>query len=530
MPVSQWKPGTGTSVVQPVRVRPLIEMQQFPGIWIDITPRWRADTPIVLTYGIQGSDPTDRVASAGTLEWQMDNGTRPGGTLGEASVFSATRFDPQWRLGVPIRFSIGETVGTRQIKFEGTLASAMPSPDGKHGERRVFCTALDRWDDYADMAMPDQVAIADQSSGQLITRLMNSLPAAQQPPPARTIETGAGIFEWAFDGGTGQTISVRDRINDIALSEPGYAYNKGGPTGTQFIYETLTTRVGKPVLFSITDTDITEVVAVGSRDDLYGSIRIRFYPAVLDPDPTAVIYSLDAPNTLVAGNSVLNSISGPYRGDVDNMIGAVFQIQPSPVTGLNPNGDYQMNSAPDGTGTDLTPNFIVIATFTGVGVKFLIQNTGATPGYITRLQVRGQILTRQESMVEKTVAGSQGVKTLDFTMPYQGNANRADATLNFFASIYGQPYAQIQAIRFCATRSPQMFAGALLREPGDKITVTETTTGMVSAPFIINSAQYVIEAYGAAMFCTWGLEQSSASGGFWTLDTSALGTSTVLGY
>lgn len=531
MSIILWKgAGGGVAPAVVVKARPVIEMQQFPGIWRDITSRWRADTPIILTYGIQGSDPTDRVASAGSLEWQMDNGARLGGTVGEASVFGKTRFDPTWKLGVPIRFSIGQTVGARQTKFHGALSAAVGSTDGQHGERRTFCTALDLFDDWARMALPDQAALQGRTSGQLLTTLFSTLPSLQQPQGGTGgIEAGAQVFEWAFDGGVGQQITIRERINDIELSEPGYAYFKGGPTGTQFVSETVTTRAGKSVLYTLTDTEITEIVALGSREDLYGSIRIRVYPAVLDPDPTAVIYSLDAPNTLVAGNSVLSSIWGPYRGDVDDMIGATNQIQPSPVTALNPLGDYQMNSAPDGTGTDLTDNFIVIAAFSGTGVRFpFIQNTGATPGYVTKLQVRGQIISRKNTLIEKTIAGSQGVKTLELDMPFQGNANKADSLANFYASIYGTQYAQVQSVRFCATRTSALFDQAMLREPGDRIAITEATTGLVAAPFTINSVQLEIQGDGT-MWCTWGLEQATAAG-FWTLDTSALDSTTRLGY
>ncbi len=121
MSVVLWRGGTGgTAVVTLPRAAPRIEMAGPTGAWLDITPHWRSDTPIVVTYGIQGNDPTDRVASTGTLEWDADNGARPGNSLGWTSAISKGL--PGWRLGVPIRFSIGEAVGARQYKFQGGLA------------------------------------------------------------------------------------------------------------------------------------------------------------------------------------------------------------------------------------------------------------------------------------------------------------------------------------------------------------------------------------------------------------------------
>jgi hypothetical protein len=512
---------TGTAVVTVLAAVPRIEMQSVGGFWTDITNRWRADTPIVLSYGIQGSDPTDRVASAGSLEWQMDNGAR-NGNLGESSTFGKTRFDPSWKLGVPIRFSIGQASGTRQYKFQGTLGAAIPSPDGQHGERRTFCTALDLWDDWARMPLPDQPAVQNRTSGQLVTALINSLPLAQQPTGNSSIEAGAETFEWAFDGGMGQQIAVRERFNDIALSEPSYIYSRGGATGTQFVHETLTTRIAKTVLFTLDDAAITNIVAPGSREDLYGTVRIRVYPPVVDPDPVAVIYALDSPTTLVGANTTMTSIVGPYRGNVDDMVGATAQLQPAATT------DYTMNSAPNGTGTDLTAAFNVTAFFTGVSVRFQVQNTGGTPGYLTKLQVRGQILARKNTLVEKTIAGSYGVRMLDFDMPYQGNANKAESIATYFQTIYGSPYAQVSAVRFCATRTQALFDAAMFREPGDRIALTESTTGLTTAPFTINSAQWEIYRNGSA-WVTWGLEQSTAAPG-WALDEGQLDSNTVLGF
>ena len=46
-----------------------------------------------------------------------------------------------------------------------------------------------------------------------------------------------------------------------------------------------------------------------------------------------------------------------------------------------------MNTASDGTGTNLTANFSVTATYFAETVKNVIENTGTTGGYVTLLKI-----------------------------------------------------------------------------------------------------------------------------------------------
>ena len=54
--------------------------------------------------------------------------------------------------------------------------------------------------------------------------------------------------------------------------------------------------------------------------------------------------------------------------------------------------DYSMNSAADGSGTDMTSDFTVTTDVFGESIKFTITNNAASTGYITLLQIRGDAL------------------------------------------------------------------------------------------------------------------------------------------
>lgn len=522
-------PTTGPTIPRAIPKLEVVPAGASPGAWQDITDQWRADVPFVCTYGIEGHHPIDRVANTGSLTFQLDNGARPGIPLGWSSVISASR-QPGFNLNIPVRWSLGQAVGPRYYKFLGSLVDAIPDT-GQYGERRSHCTALDWWDDAARMVTPDLPAQQNQRADQLVATLLDALPTQPTPRlPNRTIETGIETFPWSLDGGTGQRLTVRERIHQFALSEFGYAYLKGDQvTGGRFVFENQQHRSANPVTtFTLDDSMIVGMMAPGSRDDIYSNVQVSVHPTIVDATASAVLYSLQTSTFQVPAGQTNTSLFGPYRDEVSaDLIGATGQLQPVPNT------DYTMNSAQDGTGTDLTGAFpvgSVVASFTGVGVRFTITNTGGQDAYITKLQVRGRRITRVVTILESTVVRGYTDRTLEFDMPFQGSINTGSDIATFLAEVYAQPYANIEWVKFCATKSSALFQAAMEREPGDRIVLSEAVTGIEGQPFTIN--RVTLECTPTVLWCTWGLEQASAQQ-FWMLGTAGfgeLGISTTLGF
>lgn len=486
----------------------------------------RAETPIVCTYGIQGSTPADRVASTGTLSFGLDNSSaNSGGVLGYYSPLHASK-RPGFDFHVTTRWSLSDGVNTA-YKFTGKLADIVVVP-GAYDTQIVHCTALDWMDEAATSLLPDLDAQFAQRSDELVTTVLDALPAADQPV-ARDIETGLETYSIALDGGsTGARPTVREALNHICASELGYFYLKGdASTGGVATFENRHHRATNPsVELALTATEIAPqgLATPGSRDDIYSAVQVFVRPTRIDAAATTVLYSLQTVSALVnAGEAT--TIWGPYRDPVTNdMIGGTDTVAPVSTT------DYLMNASADGLGADLTANFTVVASRTGRGVSFLITNGGGTAGYVTKLQVRGKGIYRYDAMVEATVAGSYGDRVLAVDMIYQNSVNVATDVAHYLAEVYAAPLERVQSVRFLATQSATLLEAAIVREPGDRISVTEPVSG-IDHDYTINGVRLEYEHDGS-VWCTWNLEMADMQR-YWLIGvagSSEIGSSTVVGF
>jgi hypothetical protein len=495
--------------------------------WVDVSADVRTTEPIVCEYGIQGSDPTDRVASTGKLSFALDNSEyNSASTRGYYSPLHASKrggFDFNKR--VRYRLTSGANVS---YKFLGRLADILPTP-GVYDDRVAHCVALDLMDDYARLDLPDLAAQLNKRSDELVTAILDGLSLDDQPT-ARAIETGLETYEIALDGGaTGTRPKVREVLNQICLSEFGYCYVKGDTTqGGTFTFESRHHRAANPTVeITLTDAlfDRAGIVVPGKRDEIYSTVQVFVRPTRVDAAATTVLYSLQTTTTLVQPGATLDTLFGPYRDPANNdQIGGTAQVTPVATT------DYTMNTASDGSGVDLTANFTVTASYTGVGVRWTIVNNGTVAGYVTKLQLRGKGIYRYDALIEVAVEGTYGQRVLTLDMPFQNNTNVAGDVGSYLSQILSSPFAHVPSVRFLANKSDALMAAAILREPGDRIALSETVSG-VDAEFTINRVRLELQP-GGLLWCTWGLEPASSQR-FWLLGVagaSELGNTTVLGF
>lgn len=516
------------TVLTPTQIAHYYALRTTPATgWFDMLDDVRGQAPLVCEYGIQGSTPTDRVASTGRLEFALNNSVRnSGGILGYYSPLHSDKragFD----FNIPVRYKL-TSGGQVAYKFRGSLADILPTA-GIADERLVACVALDWMDDAARFDLPDLPAQITKRPDELITTILDALPVADQPV-ARDIETGSETYGVALDGGaTGSRPKVREVLNQIALSELGKIYLKGDPlTGGVF---TFTNRqhpsLNQTLLVTLTDAEIDRagIVVPGSRDEIYSTVQVFVKPTRIDASATTVLHALQTTTTLVQPGETNDTIFGPYRDPVNNdQIGGTATVDPAATT------DYLMNTLADGTGSDLTASFLVTASRTGLGVRYTITNTGATPGYVTKLQVRGKGIYRYEAMIEVATPTAFGNRVFAYDMAYQNNTNVGADVANYLASVLATPFAHVQSVRFLANKSAALMQAAIVGEPGDRIALSEIVTG-VDGLFTINSVR-LEQPIGSLLWCTWGLEPASATK-FWFLGmagASELGETTVLGF
>lgn len=499
------------------------------GAWVDISADVRQTQAIACEYGIRSDDPNERVAETGKLTFGLNNSARnSAATLGYYSPLNASK-RTGYDFNAPVRWKL--TYGSdTSYKFRGKLSDINPTP-GLYGPRDVPCTALDWMDDAASIDLPDLATQLGQREDELVTTILDAMDSDDQPA-ARSIETGLETFPYALDGGaaSSQRPKVRDALIQIARSSFGHGYPKGDATqGGTFMWENRRHRAANPtvqITLSDADCERTGMAVPSSRDDIISSVQVFVRPTKVDASATTVLYSLQSAQTLVQPGETNDTLFGPYRDPTNNdQIGGTAQVNPVATT------DYTMNAAADGSGADLTANFTVTASFTGLGVRFpAITNAGPTAGYITKLQVRGKGIYRYDAMIEVAVPGAYGTRPFVLEMPFQNSTNVGADIATYLSQILSSPFARVKQVRFLANKSASLMSAAILREPGDRIALSETVTG-INAQFTINGVGLELQP-GGILYCTWWLE-STVGQQYWLwgiAGSSEWGTTTVYGF
>ena len=162
------------------------ELAGVGGGWTDVSADVRAQVPIVCEYGIDGQDPTDRVASTGTLSFAHDNSAlNSGGVLGYYSPFATVK-RTGFNFNIGCRFWLRYGANKR-YKHNGKLDVIQPST-GRYGARLTQCQSVDWMDDAARIDLPSLATATSQSGDQLLTTIMAAMtttPAATSLTPAR---------------------------------------------------------------------------------------------------------------------------------------------------------------------------------------------------------------------------------------------------------------------------------------------------------------------------------------------------------
>jgi len=290
---------------------------------------------------------------------------------------------------------------------------------------------------------------------------------------------------------------------------------------------------------SLWDGDIAEIliwnVALSQSDRqsvesylaLKYGITLPYTPVGAGVPGTAVFNLEDTP--FIARNTDF-TILCPYK-DPDQKkarIGSIAQLVPEPTT------DYLFNSEEDGTGTDLTAQLEVTASFGGNTADVSIVNNGPSDGYLTFLQIRGLgIYDEAEVVLEAEDTASQaqvGEHVLNFDMPYQSDPNVARDAAFYLLEQNKTQFTVPTKIGFIASGSDAFMRQAILREPSDRISIVDPMTA-IDGDFFINGIHLSVDSEGV-LRCEWTLVPADLSL-YWVLDSptqSQLGETTKLAY
>lgn len=464
-----------------------------------------------LTYGISGHEPNDRVAEPGELTGVLNNEDQRY-SLDHANKRAGFDFD------IGVRLSLTYN-GDTYYKFVGKLVDVDADP-GLNGERVTRFRALDWFDDAANEDLPDLEAQAGLRADELLDLILD---AAISQPVARAFDAGSDAFPWALDGGAakGQN-KVFATGAQITASEGGRLVIRGDTlTGGVLTLQARQAAATGDVAFTFTDNHITarSMRAPRSRDDKIGRVKVTVHPIREDPAPV-VLWSLEATEFRVrAGETLTDVLFGPFRDASAEQGGALVGGTEFEV--VDAHTDYELNSQADGGGSDLTDDLVVTPTATGRGVRWTLQNTGVTDGFVTLLQLRGKGIYRRDAVIDIPVPGAvNGRRTLEIDMTFQSNVNVGNTVATYLGAVI-PTLQRLEAISSLANVSDDLMLQALRREPNDIIAVRESQTG-IDALFVINQVTLDIQPNGLMPF-TFGLGPASAAQIAWLLEVAGFG-------
>ncbi len=511
------------------------ELAGVGGGWTDLSQDVRQTQPIKWRYGIDGNELTDRVATIGTLTFALNNGEwNSGGKLGYYAADSPN-LRAGFQTGINVRFSVVYG-GVRFYKFFGRLKSFDPLP-GRYDARTTACIVVDYMD---ELSRTNIKRLAIQMGKRADEILLTMVTAMARQPVSTTFGVGKETYPFALDGSQDEGTSALTECQKIAQSEVGYIYPRGNTTGGgELVFESRTDRAAKnTTIFTFDDTMLTpgSLDVTRDRDFIVNRLQAVGHPKRQDTSDQTLYTlrdtSVSTDTVITLGPSETKTFVAPFTNSAnqEQRIGASSIVVPVATT------DYTFNSAPDGSGADLTASLGVLVTASANTAFVTITNTSATAtGYVTKFNIRGRgIYDQQQFVAEKTDAASidaQGENNLTFDMPYQSDPDVVTGAAQYFLALLKDAQTKINGFGVLANKSDALMTQALMREPGDRIAIGETATGLSNSGQFIQSCEGTLEG-GGILKMTFGVAPASRQD-FWlvgVVGASELGQTTYVGF
>jgi hypothetical protein len=446
------------------------ELNGVGGGWTDVTQdTWGASSQITIQRGIRGSTPIDRVAATGTMKFVLNNSERNSGTAIGFYSPGHTNARGGFREGIGVRLQATYNAVTYTL-FRGELDAVAPEP-GRYGSKRVYCTAVDWMNEASRRTVRALDVQFDKRSDEVFLVLVAAMP--KQPPAVRT-EIGMDTFPLSLDSTRDEDTKVMTEFAKIALSELGAVYVTKDGTLT---FESRKTRGRASTNVAIFDNSMVAMDASRSRGNLVNRVLAVARPRKVGTSTTDVLYSLST-NPAIGPNDT-KTFFGPYLHPVsrERIAGMDFQAL---VAGT----DYVLNSAEDGSGTNLTSQFVVSVSAKGNGAYFTVTNNSQQTGFIRTLQLRGRTIAFESVVSEAkddAAIFDYGSNDMTLQMPYQADPTVSDSAARYFLGLAKDPLTGIERFTFLANDSDTLMQQAMLREISDRIGIVEYVTGVSTA-------------------------------------------------
>ncbi len=466
-----------------------------------------------IRYGMPGGGPDDNVAPSGSALFTLNNSAgNSQAKLGLYSLYNANKL-AGWALDIRCRITfVDPATGTASVQFIGKIDSIDPAP-GKKLSRAARVAVIDWMDEAANWAITAAVGEQiDKRWEQVLSAIIAQMPTV---PTATNFDAGADSYPVSLDSSAFSTQQALSEFKKLADSERGLVYIKGD--GTLKAEGRHARLVNTTSLWTLPETDIVDLSLPSTRAEVIDTVRTIVHPRVIDENPTTIVYNQ------------ANSIEIPALGDKLLLGSFRDQVTGDPIgatdlQALIASTDYLGNTAEDGSGTDITSDFTITLQVGQSGINATVANANALTGFLTLFQIRGKgIKNKSSQQLQATSGAGKHVVVLD--MPYQGNADVGQGAADYYLAKYNTAFAQARRVGVVG-RTSALLTQILTRDISDRITISETVTGL-NNDFFINGVEKTLLPSGQLM-ATYILAPAADpfSGLYWVLGTSTLWTDT----
>lgn len=419
-------------------------------------------------------------------------------------LYSGSAIYPNVLPGREMRVRVNDGSNTYGI-IRGKIQDVIPMGTDRRGEMAQL-VMVDGW-----QWLDDRVITVATVAGPLTTdtALASVLTAADWPSAwGSSLGAGSDTLNWFWADRT-----AAEEILDLVDSEQGQFYIAADGQA-RF--------VGRHSLFgaassvSLTQSDILKQILLPQP---WASVR-NIARVVVRPRVTQTsgpLWTLQDTPLVSPGESL--TVFATYQYDNRDVPG--YNVI-SPVATL----DYIANTQADGLGFDVTANF-TITTFTNYGkrAKIVIQNTGASAGYVVFLQVRGEAIDAPDvSVVESDGSSGSafGPRTLTVDSIWQQGINSAYDFALWLRSLLEDPLAfPVIALE---ERPSLQFGYDLFTRVGLSVAARG-----ISADYYIGKIQHEFQfESGQGVRTTWSLEPADMTA-YWRF-TTQIGVSSRFAY
>lgn len=518
---------------------PRVELD-FGSGWVDVS----ADvvSSVKADWGIHGGGQKDRVADVGTMSFDLDNSSENSAGLRGYYAPGAANARAGFGIGTPARLILQHQLYGSQVKWVGTIETVLAAPGVRGQKSSVTCVD---WMAEASRAKLARVAVqTDVQSDDLFAALVAAMETA---PPGGTVSgSGSDVYPYALDDAQDESTKVAGLLQRLALSEYGLIYVAAGA----LTFEGRRRRGGAGSVQLALDEDLLTALSVShGRDDIANSVQVSIHPRRRDSSPTAVLFTLGSAIEVPRNTSVVVDCQYRDPNQQAQRVGGIDMVTPVATT------DYLFNSAADGSGSVITSQLSVLATFGGSTARVTIANAGPADGFVTKLQLRGRGLYDFEPVVTEARDAASiaafGENPIGYDMPYQASTANALDTAQFILALNKDERPRATSCSFLANWSAATVERAFNVGISDRVSVTSEEVGLDAAVYFVNGVRLearmsglVVVSYDLSPADTaqyWLLEvpgrteldQTTILGyglfvAGWLLDTSTLGTDSFL--